>query len=129
MTWGGFAGDVRSPGRGGSLLWPAAVAVVSAVVWLGVRGSLIDDSYITLGYARNLAEHFHWGLVGAETANSATSPLNVLLLALGGTLTRVAGGQVHPVAGVGIAAGPGRASRGRCGCRSAPRSRAPRRSC
>jgi hypothetical protein len=83
-------------------LWPAAVAVVSAVVWLGVRGSLIDDSYITLGYARNLAEHFHWGLVGAETANSATSPFNVILLALGGTLTRVAGGQVHPVAGAGL---------------------------
>ncbi|HEY3711991.1 MAG TPA: hypothetical protein VGL64_21630 [Amycolatopsis sp.] len=102
MTPVAEAGEVPRPGRGRSLLWPAAVAVVSAVVWLGVRGSLIDDSYITLGYARNLAEHFHWGLVGAETANSATSPLNVILLALGGTLTRVAGGQVHPVAGTGI---------------------------
>ncbi|MGW4486356.1 hypothetical protein ACWEOE_21225 [Amycolatopsis sp. NPDC004368] len=96
------AGSGERPSRGRALLWPAAVAVVSAVVFLGVRGSLIDDAFITLGYARNLAEHFHWGLVEAETANSATSPLNVLLLALGGTLTRVAGGQVHPVAGAGL---------------------------
>ncbi|MEW2503070.1 hypothetical protein AB0878_21645 [Amycolatopsis sp. NPDC047767] len=95
-------GEPARRGRGRALLWPATVALVSAVVFLGVRGSLIDDSFITLSYARNLAEHFHWGLVEAETANSATSPLNVLLLALGGTLTRVAGGQVHPVAGAGL---------------------------
>ncbi|WP_239155089.1 DUF2079 domain-containing protein [Amycolatopsis sp. FDAARGOS 1241] len=95
-------GQVPRRGRGRALLWPVAVAAVSAVVFLGVKGSLIDDAYITLGYARNVAEHFHWGLVRAETANSATSPLNVLLLALGGTLTRVAGGHVHPVTGLGL---------------------------
>ncbi|WP_326835699.1 hypothetical protein VSH64_12325 [Amycolatopsis rhabdoformis] len=95
-------GEPPRRGRGRALCWPATVAVVSAVVFLCVRGSLIDDAFITLGYARNLAEHFHWGLVRAETANSATSPLNVLLLALGGTLTRVAGGSVHPVAGAGL---------------------------
>ena len=55
-------------------------AVLAALVFLLVRGALIDDAYITLSYARNLAEHGHWGLTEFRTANTATSPLNVLLL-------------------------------------------------
>jgi hypothetical protein len=66
-----------------------------------VRGSLIDDSYITLSYARTLAVHLHWGMIPQEVANSATSPLNVLLLAAATTLLRVSGG-VHPVAALGV---------------------------
>jgi len=62
------------------LLAAAGSGIVAALVFLLVRGSLIDDAYITLSYARNLAEHLHWGLTPYRTANSATSPLNVLLL-------------------------------------------------
>jgi hypothetical protein len=62
--------------------WLAAfgAAAGACAAWATHRG-LIDDSYITLSYARNLAEHGHWGLISSETANSATSPLNVFLLA------------------------------------------------
>ncbi|WP_284750349.1 hypothetical protein [Amycolatopsis sp. RTGN1] len=60
---------------------PGAVAVVSALVFAVVRPHLVDDTFITLAYARNLAFHGHWGLIAAETSNTATSPLNVLLLA------------------------------------------------
>ncbi len=60
---------------------PGAVAVVSAAVFAVVRPHLVDDTFITLAYARNLAFHGHWGLIAAETSNTATSPLNVLLLA------------------------------------------------
>lgn len=60
---------------------PAAVAGVSAVVFLLARPHLIDDTFITLAYARNLAFHGHWGLLADATSNSATSPANVLALA------------------------------------------------
>ncbi|WP_414640438.1 hypothetical protein [Amycolatopsis sp.] len=60
---------------------PAGVAVASAVVFALVRSYLIDDAYITLSYAENLAFHGHWGLIEEGTANTATSPLNVLALA------------------------------------------------
>ena len=56
--------------------------------YLLVRGSLIDDTYITLCYARNVAFHGEWALVPGHTANTATSPLNVLLLALATFVTR-----------------------------------------
>ena len=71
------------------LLGAAAGAAVS---WLTADG-LIDDTYITLAYARNLAEHGHWGMTPGMTSNAATSPLNVLLLAASTTVLR-------PVAGV-----------------------------
>jgi hypothetical protein len=58
-----------------------AAGIAAALAYLLVHRSLVDDSYITMTYARNLAFHLHWGLVPGETANSATSPLNVLLLA------------------------------------------------
>jgi hypothetical protein len=47
-------------------------------------------------YARNLAFDLHWGLIEGETANSATSPLNVLLL---GAITAVVR---DPVVAVGV---------------------------
>ncbi|WP_328456000.1 hypothetical protein [Amycolatopsis sp. NBC_00438] len=61
---------------------PVAVAAGSALVFAAVRPHLIDDTFITLSYARNVAFHGHWGLITAETSNTATSPLNVLLLAV-----------------------------------------------
>lgn len=58
----------------------AAGALLAVLLYWVVHRSLIDDAFITLSYARNLASHLHWGLIEEETANSATSPLNVLVL-------------------------------------------------
>jgi hypothetical protein len=80
---------------------PLFGALLGAAVFLVVRGSLTDDSYITLTYARNLAEHGEWGIIPGSPANSATSPLNVLLLGALTLVTRVAGGS-HPVVALGI---------------------------
>ena len=67
---------------------PAVVAAVSAGVFALVGTSLIDDTYITLAYARNLAFDLHWGLIEGLTSNTATSPLNVILLAAGTAVLR-----------------------------------------
>jgi hypothetical protein len=76
------AAATRLPSRLSNLRLPVAVAVVAAAVFLLVSRALIDDAYITMAYARNLAFHLHWGLIADETANSATSPLNVIALAV-----------------------------------------------
>lgn len=65
-------------------LWgPAAAfgAAAAALVFLVAHRGLIDDAYITLDYARTLAQHGQWALEPGHPANTATSPLNVLLLA------------------------------------------------
>lgn len=69
-------------------LLSASAALIAAVVFWFARATLVDDAYITLDYARNLAFHLHWGLIPAVTANTATSPLNVLLLGLFTVVTR-----------------------------------------
>jgi hypothetical protein len=75
----------------------AIVAALASAVMFGLahRG-MLDDSMITLSYARTLAEHGQWGMVEGLTSNSATSVLNVLLLAL---IIVVIG---HPVMAVGV---------------------------
>ncbi len=80
---------------------PVFGAVLAAALFLVVRGSLTDDGYITLAYAKNLAVHGEWGIIPGSPANSATSPLNVLLLAALTLATRVAGSP-HPVVALGI---------------------------
>jgi hypothetical protein len=70
--------------------------VIAAAVFAMARSSLTDDAYITLDYARNIAFHLHWGLIPQVTANTATSPLNVLVLAFFTAITR------HPVLALGI---------------------------
>ncbi|MDP9362824.1 MAG: hypothetical protein M3Q10_01115, partial [Chloroflexota bacterium] len=82
------------------LLCGGAALLAAGLFWL-VRGALIDDAYITLSYARNLATRLHWGLIATEPANAATSPLNVLLLGGATALLRLGGG-IYPVAGLGI---------------------------
>jgi len=77
-----------------------AALLAAGLFWL-VRGALVDDAFITLSYARNLAARLHWGLIAAEPANAATSPLNVLLLGGATALLRLGGG-LYPVAGLGI---------------------------
>ena len=75
------AGIVAPESRPRRWVLPGVVAAASALVFAVVRPHLVDDTFITLAYARNLAFHGHWGLIAAETSNTATSPLNVLLLA------------------------------------------------
>lgn len=91
--------DRAAPGRADRLAAAAPALIGGAAGFLAfllVRGSLIDDAYITLCYARNLAFHGQWALVAGHPANTATSPLNVLLLALAAFVTR------HPVLGLGL---------------------------
>lgn len=56
--------------------------MLAGVVYLVVSPTIIDDAYITLSYARNFGLHLHWGLAPGLVDNTATSPLNVLILAL-----------------------------------------------
>lgn len=73
------------------LLAGVVAAVAAGVFWL-VHDSMVDDAYITLTYARTLAFHGEWGMIPGMPANSATSPLNVLVLA---ALTVVLRSAVH----------------------------------
>ncbi|GAA3563190.1 hypothetical protein GCM10022222_53680 [Amycolatopsis ultiminotia] len=84
--------------RAGWLPW--AAALLGLLSFLLVRGSLTDDGYITLAYAKNLALHGEWALAPGNIANSATSPLDVLLLGLLTFVTRISG-AAHPVLALG----------------------------
>lgn len=78
--------------------WSAGAGVLAAVALVAVTSrALGDDSWITLSYARSLAEHGHWGLLPGRTANTATSPLNVWLLAAGLAMSG------RPAVAVGVA--------------------------
>ena len=92
---------VRTRRRGGDLWWAIPGAIVGfAVMYVAHRG-LIDDAYITLSYVNNVAGHLHWGMIPTEESNTATSPLNVILL----TLATWAGGvtgSLRPILGLGI---------------------------
>lgn len=46
------------------------------------KNFLIDDSYITLTYVKNLLSNQTWGMLRGSISNSATSPLNVILLSV-----------------------------------------------
>ena len=50
-----------------------------ALLFLLVKDSFIDDAYISLGYARNLALHFHWGLIADETSLERSDLLAAIL--------------------------------------------------
>ncbi|OBA99592.1 hypothetical protein A5662_15320, partial [Mycobacteriaceae bacterium 1482268.1] len=95
----GHRGQAR---RGGGVLWWAgAGALVATAVFYAAHRGLVDDAYITLSYARNVAEHLHWGMIPAEESNTATSPLNVLLIAVATWIGGVTG-SLRPVLGLGI---------------------------
>ncbi|NLU83580.1 hypothetical protein HCA44_12415 [Rhodococcus sp. HNM0569] len=66
-------------------------ALLGLAAFLVARTSLTDDAYISLSAARNLALHGEWSIVEGLTANTSTSPLNVLTLALLTLVTRVWG--------------------------------------
>lgn len=77
--------------------WPAAYgAVVGALLFLLARGSLSDDADISLSFARNVSQGC-WCLTAGVPADTATSPLNVWLLA---ALTWVTDGRALVAVGL-----------------------------
>ena len=73
------SGEDRSPVRRAAPV--LLVALLAAATAWTTRGALIDDSYITLTFARNVALHGTWGLLTDVPSATATSPPWVLLLA------------------------------------------------
>jgi len=61
------------------LLWGSYSAFLFLYFHL-FKNTLIDDAFITLQYVKTLLASGTWGFFPGYTANSATSPLNVLLL-------------------------------------------------
>lgn len=62
--------------------WLAAYgAGVGVVLFAVARKAMPDDALISLSFARNVAEHGCWCLTTGIESNTATSPLNVWLLA------------------------------------------------
>jgi hypothetical protein len=63
----------------------AAAVVVGLIFYVSAfRLTWIDDAYIQLRYARTLLESGTWGFYAGYPANTATAPLNVLLIAIAG---------------------------------------------
>lgn len=101
---GGHRGDVPAAACGADrrsassrdVVAAVGSAAAAAVLFLLAHRALIDDAYITLSYARNVAYQLHWGVIEQETANTATSPLAVGLLAAVTALVR------EPVVAVGV---------------------------
>lgn len=61
------------------------------LAWLYVglfRDTVIDDAFISLQYSSSLVEHGSWSVLPGRVSNTATSPLNVLVTAGFGLLTR-----------------------------------------
>ena len=96
-----LVGLIRGPWVRSVVLVCAGMGGTAGGVFVLAHEALVDDSYIALAYARNLAVHGTWGLLPDEPSNTATSPLNVLLLAGLIALLRI-GGEVQPVAALGV---------------------------
>ena len=62
------------------IILPAAVIIHFYLSFF--ENALIDDAFITMQYAKTLLESGTWGFFPNHVSNSATSPLNVILLAL-----------------------------------------------
>jgi hypothetical protein len=63
---------------------------VGVLVYLYVglfANSIIDDAMITSLYAMNLKDYGMWGLFPGQTSNTATSPLNVVVMATFGFIS------------------------------------------
>jgi hypothetical protein len=61
-----------------------AVALVAALIYVWTPSTLsptFDDSFISLTFARNLAEHGKMGFDGTSWSTGATSPLHVFIVA------------------------------------------------
>ncbi len=80
--------------------------LLGLAVFYMMHRALVDDAYITLVQVRTLAEHGQWGLIPGHQSNTATSPLNVLVLAAVTLVVRdpvVATGVVYVATSVGLA--------------------------
>lgn len=85
------------------LLWAAAFGLVAALIYIrtpDVFRPLFDDSYISLTYARNLAEHGMLSFDGETWSTGATSPLHVSILAV---LLKLGASAYFASAAVGVA--------------------------
>lgn len=60
---------------------PLVAGLLSFVYYYELRGTIVDEAFIALQYAHNLNQSLEWGLIAGRTANTATSPLNVILTA------------------------------------------------
>lgn len=58
------------------------LAIILYLYLMLFRDALIDDTFITLNYVKTLTTSGTWGFYPVQTTNSATSPLNILLLSL-----------------------------------------------
>lgn len=80
----------RTPTRAGwwRRVWPAPWgASLGVALFVLAQRTMPDDALITLSFARNVAEHGCWCLSSGVESNTATSPLNVWLLAVVVALT------------------------------------------
>jgi hypothetical protein len=78
-----------------------ALVVGAFIYWLSFR-ALTDDGYITLDYARTLVTSGTWGMTPGMESNTATSPLNVLLLSSVMGLSRLVTADPHPLFALGV---------------------------
>jgi hypothetical protein len=100
---GAEAGRIRLgawPAQRAARLWLAAGLGAAAFAGLYAYATVFantytDDAYIQLRYAETLARHGTWGFYAGRTANTATSPLNVILTAM---VTPLAGSAEQAVA-------------------------------
>lgn len=83
--------------------WFCGIALVlGGLTYWAAHAGLTDDGYITLDYARTLATNGTWGMQPGLEANSATSPLHVLILALVILVIELLGGGTLPVLALGF---------------------------
>ncbi len=64
----------------------AVLAALTLYAW-SLRHTFVDDAYIQFQYGRTLTHSGTWGFYDGHPSNTATSPLNVLLIAAGMLLT------------------------------------------
>lgn len=83
----------------GGVLLLGAICTIYAVVWSrclsqteGHFTYVLDDPYIHLGIAKNLATHGVWGVTQYEFASASSSPLWTLLLAI---FVKIGGDSVY----------------------------------
>jgi len=80
--------DPRILKRASSALVCLVAIAVGVYVYIRVLvPTLIDDAFITLTYVRTLGHDGTWGMFRDRMANTATSPLNVLLTTAVGTIS------------------------------------------
>jgi hypothetical protein len=94
--------------RAADLTIVVGAVVLSIALGWAMQDALIDDVYITLGYARNLAENGQWGVLPDSPANTATSVLNVLMLGILTFVLRdpvVSLGVLHALVAAALAVG------------------------